>query len=350
MSLLSDLFSTYGTFGARELAGAFGQSDQSISRGMQSAMTTVLGGVASKSNSPGMLQRILDMAPEDPAAITVSNSMTDSGSPLLTLGKRIVSMLFGGSETRITQALGTETGLPAGTMSSLLALAAPVVASFLGKRAAYEGLGVSGLANVLEREAPAIRAALPSSVGNLLQPVATAAPAAPVHAAAASSAARWWVPLLILALIPAMWLLSRARKPVVETPPPSAGTANRSTPDVPVTAPSLPGKLDVHFGVSSMELPADDQAKLKEFATAMAANRDAHISVSGYTDSQGASATNMRLSQARANAIKSDLVAMGVPPDRITAKGFGEQNPVADNATAEGREANRRVSVEISDR
>jgi len=72
--------------------------------------------------------------------------------------------------------------------------------------------------------------------------------------------------------------------------------------------------------------------------------------VNGYTDNVGSSATNLRLSQKRANTVKADLVQMGIPAERLSAQGFGEENPLADNATKEGRETNRRVSVGLGER
>jgi K(+)-stimulated pyrophosphate-energized sodium pump len=56
----------------------------------------------------------------------------------------------------------------------------------------------------------------------------------------------------------------------------------------------------------------------------------------------------MRLSRDRAAAVVASLVALGVPPDRLEAQGFGEQFPVADNSTEEGRMKNRRVSMQVT--
>ena len=73
----------------------------------------------------------------------------------------------------------------------------------------------------------------------------------------------------------------------------------------------------------------------------------------GYTDSKGSKAFNMQLSQERANAVKAWLVKDGNVPANITARGFGEQNPVAPNTNADGsdnpagRALNRRVSIVV---
>lgn len=67
----------------------------------------------------------------------------------------------------------------------------------------------------------------------------------------------------------------------------------------------------------------------------------------GHTDSVGSDAYNQRLSERRAAAVKSYLVSKGVPADQIIASGRGESQPVASNATREGRAKNRRVEIEI---
>jgi outer membrane protein OmpA-like peptidoglycan-associated protein len=345
MSLLTDLFSTFETRAMSEVAGALGEPDQLVSRGMRAAMGTVMGGIASKSGNPSLLQQMLDMVPV---------SGVEAGVADLSMGRRMLAMLFGGSESEITQAVASDTRLPAGTTSSLLAIAAPLVASFLRKRAADEGLSTAGLASLLQREAPSIQAALPAGVNGLLGPHAGEAVTAgsmASHAVGQGSWARSWVlPVLLLALIPALWLLTQPRKPFVRTPPAATGTANRSMPDVDGTLPSLPGKLDLPFPAGSMQLLPDAEAQLRDFVAALEPNPDAHITVTGYTDSTGSDSRDMRLSEERAEAVKTGLIRMGISGDRITARGYGNQNPVGDNLTAGARAPNNRVTVELSDR
>lgn len=67
------------------------------------------------------------------------------------------------------------------------------------------------------------------------------------------------------------------------------------------------------------------------------------VEIRGYTDSIGSYAANMKLSQRRAEAVREWLVLRGIAPQRLTAKGYGPQFPVADNATPEGRAKNRRI-------
>jgi outer membrane protein OmpA-like peptidoglycan-associated protein len=71
------------------------------------------------------------------------------------------------------------------------------------------------------------------------------------------------------------------------------------------------------------------------------------VVVEGHTDNVGKAAVNQKLSQGRADSVMKYLVGKGVAPSRLEAKGYGESKPVADNATAKGREANRRVELRI---
>jgi outer membrane protein OmpA-like peptidoglycan-associated protein len=71
------------------------------------------------------------------------------------------------------------------------------------------------------------------------------------------------------------------------------------------------------------------------------------IEISGHTDNVGAESFNELLSQRRADAVVSYLVEKGVNKNRLSAKGYGQSNPVDSNDTAEGRASNRRTEFEI---
>jgi outer membrane protein OmpA-like peptidoglycan-associated protein len=96
-------------------------------------------------------------------------------------------------------------------------------------------------------------------------------------------------------------------------------------------------------GSAKLNKSAGEQLdKVVEFA---AARQDANLTVTGYTDDRGNAQSNLKLSAARAEAVKAYLVQHGVAADRIMAKGEGAAKPIADNKTAEGRARNRRVEI-----
>jgi outer membrane protein OmpA-like peptidoglycan-associated protein len=91
------------------------------------------------------------------------------------------------------------------------------------------------------------------------------------------------------------------------------------------------------------------QSKLDKVAEVLQQQSDdKRIVVEGHTDSVGSDDANLRLSQSRADSVRTYLVSRGVKSDRITAVGKGESVPVADNNTAEGRANNRRVEIVVS--
>ncbi len=107
---------------------------------------------------------------------------------------------------------------------------------------------------------------------------------------------------------------------------------------------------DLLFDAGEAQLkPAGTQAidKLAEF---LKQYPERNILIEGYTDSTGDAAFNQQLSERRANAVRDALLADAISPDRMRTIGYGEQFPVASNATSDGRQQNRRVEVIISDK
>lgn len=76
-------------------------------------------------------------------------------------------------------------------------------------------------------------------------------------------------------------------------------------------------------------------------------NCDVRVEVAAHTDAEGDSAINLKLSQRRAEAVRKYLVGSGVPVGYVQARGYGETQPVADNHSADGRAANRRVEFRV---
>src|SRR6266850_1927714 len=101
----------------------------------------------------------------------------------------------------------------------------------------------------------------------------------------------------------------------------------------------------VTFETGRSALKPDSYTILDIVAASLVANRDIKIEIGGHTDNTGASTTNLRLSQARADAVRAYLASKGVSPDRMAAKGYGASQPVAPNTTAAGRAQNRRVEL-----
>ena len=105
---------------------------------------------------------------------------------------------------------------------------------------------------------------------------------------------------------------------------------------------------DVLFDTAQFTLRPGAREKLSRIAGIVMAHPGLKLEVEGHTDSVGDDASNQVLSERRAESVRKYLVQSSVPADTITAKGLGESTPVADNMTADGRRANRRVELVVS--
>ena len=111
---------------------------------------------------------------------------------------------------------------------------------------------------------------------------------------------------------------------------------------------ALTFKSDFTFAVNSSAIRAGLYAELDRVAQVLASYPQTTIFVAGHTDSTGSEEYNLQLSQRRADSVKNALIQRGVAAQRITAVGYGEGQPVGNNATEFGRQQNRRVEVRIN--
>ncbi len=106
--------------------------------------------------------------------------------------------------------------------------------------------------------------------------------------------------------------------------------------------------IKLNFANSSFNIDADDRPGLRRIAKLVKDCGNVAVEVSGHTDNLGASAENKMLSQLRANAVVNFLIAQGVASSNLKAVGYGQEQPIATNATSEGRRLNRRVEFRVS--
>jgi OOP family OmpA-OmpF porin len=105
----------------------------------------------------------------------------------------------------------------------------------------------------------------------------------------------------------------------------------------------------VTFASGSARLSREAEESLRETAMALIQDPDTRVEVAGHTDSTGSRRANIRLSRDRARSVRTYLVSAGVPADRLTTAGYGPDDPIASNGTADGRAANRRVELRRRD-
>lgn len=123
-------------------------------------------------------------------------------------------------------------------------------------------------------------------------------------------------------------------------PAPAAALAPAAAP-----APVMADLKGVNFDFDQSYIRQEDFANLDQDVATLKQWGDVKVEVAGHTDSIGTDEYNMGLSMRRAEAVRSYLVDKGIAADRLTVKGYGESQPIADNATDTGRFQNRRVEL-----
>jgi outer membrane protein OmpA-like peptidoglycan-associated protein len=105
---------------------------------------------------------------------------------------------------------------------------------------------------------------------------------------------------------------------------------------------------DVLFETGKYALSQDAKLKLAKLSGIIQAHPGLNLGIEGHTDTTGTPEFNQKLSQERADTVREFLIAQGLAADTITAIGMGQDNPVAENSTAAGRQKNRRVEIIVS--
>ena len=145
-------------------------------------------------------------------------------------------------------------------------------------------------------------------------------------------------------------------KPVVAAPAPAPAPAPTPAP-APAPVPAGPdcqalfndalSGENFRFATAKARILNESNALLDKMADIIKQCPDSRVEIGGHTDWQGSSSYNQALSQRRANAVRDALIARGAKAEHLTAVGYGEDQPIADNKTKEGRAANRRTEFKV---
>jgi outer membrane protein OmpA-like peptidoglycan-associated protein len=124
-----------------------------------------------------------------------------------------------------------------------------------------------------------------------------------------------------------------------------AGQAIKTTYSTEMSTTVSSKSYQIQFETGSSVILPGSYAQLDEIMASAIVAEGLKVGVYGHTDNTGNADANQKLSEARANAVKSYLISKGLREDRIEAKGFGPTQPIADNKTADGKAQNRRVQI-----
>ncbi len=368
-------------------APSFGESTDGLARGVEAAFPSLLAGLIGKSGNPNAMDQLFGLVTSpmnDGSALAdvgglLSKVAGGAATSATDLGNRFVHTLFGGQLGGITDGVARFAGIKPSSASTILAFAGPLVLGVLGRTVRSQGLNASGLAAFLSSQRSSVQNAVPAGLRGLF-----GLGAVPAIERERRGLPRWVLPAAILLLGLLGWLLLRPKAPAIreaavsttETVTDAARSAGAALTNLTLpagrvltVAPNgIEGKLMAFvqdptkpvdqttwfdfdrllFETGSATLKPESQAQLDNVAAIFAAFPNMKAKVGGYTDNVGDPAANLKLSQDRATTVRAELIRLGVAADRLEAEGYGQQHPVADNSTEEGRAQNRRISLRVT--
>jgi len=374
--MASILDSIKGMLGPQVVNGVSSQLDEPssvVQRGLEEGSAAMLAGIGSKADQPGFMQQIFTLI-KSPA-----NDLAFAGFPATAtaggLGSQLLSTVFGSNQSAVADGIARETGMSAGKATALLSMAAPLVLGMLGRTVQSTGMNASELGQSLKSEMPGLTGYLPAGLRSFFgrAPAVASMPAAVTQQPAKAN--RWLWPvlgLIALALI-AFWIFHRAPTPSMPAINTSGLGAFFSTklPDgteLNIPQNGIENKLITFlndssrpvdnttwfnfdrllFDTNSATLQPQSQEQLNNIIAIMKAYPNMHAKIGGYTDNTGDPAANQTLSENRAKNVMDAIVAGGIDPSRLESNGYGDQYPVADNSTPEGRAQNRRIALLVT--
>ena len=392
-SILDALTRSLGSAAFAKAAGTYRESEPAVTKAFTVAVASVLAPLVARAGDSAFLSRLIGMVRDVPADVTLldepdrlfhrSVSSVEETGPVAMLR----SLVFGGNTQTITNAISNASGVKPSTAASLFSVALPTVLGYLSRLVTRENLDAAGLGRRLATERTPLIAVLPAGLGSLLS---TGDERVAVHAAVNTSHGRHvpypqagvvkparkgsgaWIAAAVLGLfaLGALYaLLGRSASGPAGTPGAigTAGYVARVLPDgtnlrfpagstearflafietnAPVDRETWYEFDRITFQTDAATLRPQSREQLSNMAAILKAYPPVRLKIGGYTDNSGDAAANLRLSQARAETVMTELANMGVARSRLEAEGFGDQHPIADNATAEGRAKNRRVAL-----
>ena len=353
-------------------SSVFGESEAAVIKGLDVALPTVLGALASKVEDRWFMSRLFDLIKEpvaDGSFLRDVANLIGSGAaslPAINVGSRFLSLLLGGNTLSLGNALSSVAGVKPSTGSSMLNIAGPLVLGLLGKTVRRNGLDSAGLADMVLGQKDSILAFVPNTLWKNLstdgQAAETTLRAAEIALPETSPFQFFPLLLLLLGLWGLFSLLTRDESLSSTLPGgfqiryAAAGIEGKLLAFI--LDPSQSADNDVWFNFDRLlfekdatTVKSESRNQLRNIAEIMKAYPSVGIKVGGYTDTSGDPAANLRLSRDQANSVRQVLISLGIAAERLTAEGHVQEHqkhPVADNAGKEGRAQNVRVALRVA--
>lgn len=329
----------------REISQRFGLGDKG-----QALVASLLALVFDRNS--GGIAGLLDRFRQQGLGEVFSSWLGGASGVPAAIGTRQVENVLGSSALND---IANKLGIPPGTVLAATAAALPKIIGAVTPDGKLPSGIPAGVGNLLGGLGSIDRAAATNIA-------ATATPAAESGAAGGIGWLKWLV-LAAIILILGYCTMNRS----ATAPASNAGAAAKSVAvrnavvDAKAALLALaPGKyaaadlvkalnlMTLHFDAGTANIGADGSDVLTAAAAAIkAAPAGTRVEIGGHTDNTGDPAGNLRLSDARANAVRAKLIELGAEADALTAKGYGDSRPIADNASEEGRAKNRRMEFSV---
>jgi OmpA-OmpF porin, OOP family len=396
--LLNQVSSEFGGDALNRIASTIGESPGKIKTALSDMLPALLGGLASKAQTKEGAHELLDVIHRDHLdtdqyehvadAIKAPNALGN----LMNTGGPLLDTVLEGKSAAVSDWVASHAGIKPASSKSLMSMVLPLVLGLIGRRVG--GGGESGLMSLLGKPQTFLHDAPGALTGVLGMGGAAAGAARPVvseiesrgqrYAAAAAGTSpwrKWLLPLLLLlGLIVLLAYFMGRREPEPTAAPATAPIVagadlgafmDRKLPNgvtLHIPANGVENKLlafiedkgkpispttwfsfdRLEFETNASTLKPSSQEQVRNIAEIMKAYPQVTVKFGGYTDNTGSPDQNLQLSRERASSAMNQVAALGVDASRLTAEGYSEQNPIADNATDEGRQRNRRVDINVT--
>ena len=367
----------------RGLASNTGESGDAVQKALQAGSAAMLATLSSRAQEAGFLSQIMNLissfSTRSAMGATVGGGSSAVSGPAQA-GSTFLKMLFGSNLSSIQNKIAEFSGMRVSSAGNILSMAAPMVLGTLASKVESEGFSARELGNLITAELPSLRSFVPADLSirgpshprrqRVRRRSSVTSRVSQVVKGVRPTTSKWLCSVVLAVLLAGalLWFANR-NTPSVNVAVNTAATGSSNGASQASNAASnaagslgafvkasIPGGADLNIPENGMEnrllaylkqanatvsretwfefdrlnfdpglanLRLSSQEQLENIARILRAYPNVHVLIGGYTDNQGDAATNLKLSQDRAYAVMAHLIAFGIDPFQMDAKGYG---------------------------
>ena len=388
MSILQLVKDQLSSAAITQISDYLDEDPQDVTSALSAGLPVILAGFMQKASTTEGAGQLLNLLQKDTRSEEFAGNIAGAlkggqGASLISAGSDILSSLFGNKVKMLGDLIGNISGVKANA-SSLLNLMVPLVMGVLSKKVKTDGLGVSGLAALLMSQKDSVKRDIPAGVGSILDVDSLGDFKGGQRSLKEESRGglAGLLPWLLLGLLVlgGLYFWKSCQNKAAEVVTDSTVEDISDSAEVLIHK-TLSTGVDLHFPELSIEnelitfiedktrpvdkdtwfnfrkltfesgsavIDSTSEKELDNIAEILKAFPEVNLKIGGYTDNTGSDEINTRLSAERAANVVAGLVERGISPARLESEGYGPKHPIADNATEEGRNQNRRIAVRVT--